>query len=1017
MNITRTVLRRPVTTVMVVLCLLVFGLTSIFSSKLELIPEMDMPMLVVFTMYPGASPDDVNELVTQPIEDEAGILSGIKGVTSISNENFSIVLLEYQYGTDIDDAYDDLKKKMDALQMELPDDVETPTIMEMDINDMASITLAINNDTQSNLYNYVNDNIVPEFEKLSDVASVDIGGGREEYVRIELIPEKLNQYHLNMSSIASLIGSADFTYPVGDTEVGKQTLSVSAGVSYDTVEALKSIPIAVGNGNIIYLEDVANIYNALEDQSSIGRYNGRDTITLGIKKQQSSSDVEVSKSVKKIVAQLCAQDPNLEIVVVNENSESITSSLSSVVETMVMAVIVSMVVIFLFFGEWKASLIVGTSIPVSILVALICMSVMGFSLNVVTLSSLVLGVGMMVDNSIVVLESCFRSTKGAGFREYTEAALKGSGIVLQSIIGSTITTCVVFLPLALLEGMSGQMFKPLGFTIIFCMLASLLSAMTIVPLCYTMYRPREKENAPLSGIIKKMQSGYRSIMKVLLPKKKTVIGTSILLLVLSLFLATQLGMELMATTDEGTVAVTVETKPGLEIEEVDAILKQVEAIIVQDENCDSYIASYGASGLSMSASSDASITAYLKDDRTMETEEVVKAWRPMLADIPDCNITVEEGGSMSSMMGGSGFEVILKGTQYDDLKEVSDSVVNQLIDRPEVTKVHSTLENAAPLVKIDIDPIKAAAEGLSPVQVAGMINTMLSGTEATTLDVDGNDVSVMVEYPSDEYDALDQVKGIVIPTTTGSSVALTDIADIDFKDSPLSIMRSDKQYQVTISGDYTEMVDTEDDKAVRAMKDTLVKQVVNPSLTQGITIAQNSMDESMGEEFSALGQAILTAIFLVFVVMAAQFESPKFSLMVMTTIPFALIGSFGLLFIANSTISMTSLLGFLMLVGTVVNNGILYVDTVNQYRQDMDMDTALVEAGATRLRPILMTTLTTIVAMIPMCFAIGDSGEMMQGLALVDVGGLIASTILALLMLPIYYSVMSRKKKELPVLD
>ena len=1021
MNITRFVLKRPVTTVMVVLSLIVFGLSSVLSSKLELTPAMDMPMLIVFTLYPGASPDDVDELVTQPIENETGTLSGMKGVTSVSSENYSIVVLEYEYGIDIDDAYDDLKKKMDVLKMTLPDDVETPTIMEMNINDMAGISLAVNNDTQDNLYNYVNDKIVPEFEKLSSVASVDISGGREEYVKIELIPEKLAQYHLNMNAIASVITSADFSFPAGDTEVGGQKLSVSAGVDYDTTESLKSIPITLGNGNMIYLEDVANIHTTLEEAAGIGRYNGRDTIAIGIKKQQSSTDVEMSKDVMRTMNRMLSTDPNLEMVVVNDNSDMIKSSLNSVMETMVMAIVVSMVIIFLFFGDLKASLIVGTSIPISILAALISMSAMGFSLNVITLSSLVLGVGMMVDNSIVVLESCFRSTRGVGFREYTGAALKGSSIVLQSVIGGTVTTCVVFLPLAFLEGISGQMFKPLGFTIVFCMLASLLSAMTIVPLCYTMYRPKEGEHAPLSGMLTGLQDGYRKIMKVLLPKRKTVIFTSVVLLVLSVVLATQLGMELMTSADQNSVDISIETRPGLKIERVDEILQKAEAIVTSEENkpyVDSYMLSYGSTGLSMSGGSGASLTVYLRDDCPLETDEVIKLWKPSFVTIPDCDITLSASSMMGSMMTiGDGFEVILKSTQYDSLKQVSDNIVKQLTDRPEVTRVHSTLENAAPLVKINIDPIKAAAEGLSPVQTAGIINTMLSGTEATTLEVGGNEIKVMVEYPEEEYAAIDQLKGIVIPTATGASVALSDIAEITFQDSPLNITRADKQYQVTVTGDYTDMVNKEDDKAVEEMRRMLMREVVTPTMNPDISIAQNAVDESMVEELGALLQAVLIAVFLVFVVMAAQFESPKFSLMVMTTIPFALIGSFTFLFAADVPISMPSMLGFLMLVGTVVNNGILYVDTVNQYRQDMDMDTALIEAGATRLRPILMTTLTTIVAMIPMCLAFGDAGEMMQGLALVDVGGLVASTILALLMLPAYYSVMSSRKRKTPVLE
>ncbi len=1013
MNITKTVLKRPVTTLMAVLCLLVFGLTSVFSAKMELIPEINMPMLIVFTMYPGASPEDVNELIGKPIEDEISTLSGMDNYQSISSENYSVVLVQYEYGIDIDEAYNDLKKSLDTVQAGFPDDVQDPMIIEMDINETASMSLAVNNDSEENLYNYVDHTIVPEFERLSTVASVDISGGRPEYVRVELIPERLSQYRLNISAVAQAIGSADFTYPVGDADVGRQNLSVTAEVSYDTLESLKNIPITAGGGNIIYLDDVANIYAALEDENGIGRFNGRDTISISIQKQQSSSEVEVSEDVKKVVAELTAADPELELIIVNDNSVMIRNSLSSVFQTMIMAAVVSMVIILLFFGDIKASLIVGTSIPLSILVALIAMSLMGFSLNVITLSSLVLGVGMMVDNSIVVLESCFRSTKGTSMREYTRGALDGSGIVMQSILGSTLTTCVVFLPLAFLKGLSGQIFKPLGFTIVFCMTASLISAMTIVPLCYVMYRPRERQKAPMSGVLAAMQSGYRKIMRRLLPWRGLVILTSVLLLAGSIFLATQLRTELIPSADEGAVSISIETRPGLRVEAVDEILTRVEEVVTSDENVASYLLSYGASGLSSSigGGSGASLTAYLRDDRTMETDEVIRQWRYAMARIPDCNITMESASTMGSMMTTTqGFEVILHSADYDTVKDVSDRVVRELTARPEVTKVHSSLENAAPRLKISLDPVQAAAEGLSPVQVAGTVNLMLEGTEATTLETDGREVSVMVEYPDGEYDTLDEVKSIMIPTSSGSQVALTDIAEVLYEDSPQSISRYNKQYRVTINGDYTEYVDTSDEREMDRVSETLISEVVRPRLISDVTIMENTMTEMIEEELGALFQAVLIAAFLVFVVMAAQFESPKFSLMVMTTIPFALIGSFSLLYVTDVTISMPSMLGFMMLVGTAVNNGILYVDTVNQYRKEMDMETALIEAGTTRLRPILMTTLTTVVAMIPMCLAYGDAGEIMQGLALVDVGGLIASTLLALLMLPAYYSVMDKLK-------
>lgn len=1013
MNLTKTVLKRPVTTVLCVLCLMVFGFISLFSSKMELTPEMNMPMMVISTIYVGASPEDVDELLTKPIEDAIGQLSGVDSITSASSENSSMVLLQYDYGTDMDKAYSDLKKKVDVLESSLPEDAMAPIIMEFDVNSTPSMMMAVNNSGVNNLYNYVNDIVVPELEKIPSVASVDLSGGQEEYVRIQLIPEKLAQYHLSINSVATAVSGASFSIPAGSTEVGSQNLNVSAGVTYDTVDSLKEIPITTPSGDIVYLDDIAVVANTVKDASSIGRYNGRDTVSLSVQKQQKNSAQEVSREVAKVMNKLKANDENLEMVVVYDASDQIEGALNSVFQTMIMAVVVSMVIIFLFFGDIKASLIVGTSIPISIMAALVLMYLMGFSLNVITMSALVLGVGMMVDNSIVVLESCFRSTTGNGFREYRQAAIEGSGIVLQSIIGSTATTCVVFLPLAFLSGMSGQLFKPLGFTIIFCMVASLISAMTIVPLCYAFYRPRENGHAPASAAVKAMQKGYRNIMESILPKKKMVMFATIGMLIVSFMMASQLRSEMIPATDEGTIDVSVEMRPGVNLDKAETILGKIEQIISADEDLDSYMLTYGG-GMSMSGGSG-SFTAYLKDDRKRETSEVAKEWKSLLSTVDDCNITVEESNTMSSLSVGDTYQVILQSTQYDELKEVSDRIAEELKAREEIARVHTSLENAAPVVKLHIDSVKAAAEGLTPAMVAGTVNQILSGVDATTLEVNGNEVDVRVEYPADDYKTIDQLEGIMLTNTSGGTVALTDVADVAFEDSPASISRSNKQYQVTISAEYAKADDT--GRHAARIDNQLFEEVVKPNMTQTISVATNDVIEMMNEEFGALGEAILLAAFLVFVVMAAQFESPKFSFMVMTTIPFSLIGSFGLLWLADVSISMPSLLGFLMLVGTVVNNGILYVDTVNQYRTSMDMKTALIEAGATRLRPILMTTLTTIVAMIPMALAFGESGEMMQGLGLVDVGGLIASTILSLLMLPVYYSIMNRKRKAEPDYD
>lgn len=496
MGITKLVLKRPITAILSIVCLVVFGLQSLTGMSMELTPDMDMSMMIIFTSYLGASPDDVNELVTKPLEDAVGTLSGLDSVSSVSSEGTSMIMLEYEYGTDMDEAYDDLKKQVDLVSnAQLPDDAGTPMIMEMNSNSGADISLVVDNSEKENLYNYVNNEIVPEFEKLSDVAEVAVSGGSEEYIRIELVEEKMKQYGVTMSSIAGDIGSANLSYPAGSTKVGSQELSLSTKMDYDTMEALQDIPLTTGGSSVVYLADVANIYKASDEGDSIARYNGEDTISLQITKQQSSTAMALSSAVRGVIDSLTRLDDNLRITVVNDSAESIKSSLMSVAET----------------------LILGSSIPVSILVCLISMAQMGLTLNIITLCALTLGVGMMVDNSIVVMESCFRVTdsRPSGFLEYMRDALEGTQVVGSSVAASTVTTCVVFLPLAMLKGMTGQMLGPLGYTIVFSMAASLLSAVSVVPLCYMLYRPREKENAPLSAPIRHLQDWYS--MKIWMP--------------------------------------------------------------------------------------------------------------------------------------------------------------------------------------------------------------------------------------------------------------------------------------------------------------------------------------------------------------------------------------------------------------------------------------------------------------------------------------------------------------------
>ena len=1003
MGITRFVLKRPVTVLMALLCLIVFGISSVFNATLEQMPDMDQPMMIIMANYSGASPENMDELVTQLIEDQVSTLEGVKSMSSTTSEGRSMIMLEYDYDTDMDEAYSDLTKSLNSIR-DLPDDVE-PTVMEMNNNAQASMMLTIANPSQENLYDYVDQKIVPELEKLSTVAEVSTMGGSSEYIKIELMSDMMDQYNVSISDIKSAMSAANLSYPSGSAESGNLDLSVSTLTQHDTLDELLEMPITVSGNKIIYLEDIAVVSYAEEQKGGVSRYNGEETISISLTKQQSSTAMDLSKQVQKIIKSLQNDDDDLTITVARDEADSIQDSLKDVAETMVMAVVISMIIIFLFFGDFKASLIVGSSIPTSILMSLIVMTRAGFTLNIITMSGLVLGVGMMVDNSIVVLESCFRAMdkqQDKGALGYAKAALEGTNIVVASIFGSTVTTCVVFIPLVFLNGMSGQMFGAMGYTIVFCMCASLLSAIAIVPLCYMMYKPKERSSAPATRPLTFLQDAYRKIMSVLLKHKAIVMLASVGIIVATVFLASGMQTELMTADDTGTVSVSIETRPGLITEQADAILAEAESIVADHEDVESYMLRYN--------NDEGTITAYLKDDRKMSTDEVVSQWENEMADLENCTITVEASTSMSMMGRSRGYEAILKGTQYDELQEVSNEIVNELIARDDVKNVHSSIENTAPVVAVKVDPVSASAEGLTAAQIGTMVKQMLDGEEVTTLKVDGQEISVKAEYPEDQYKTVPQLERIIVKKPSGGYVALSDVAEIYYKDSPSSIEKEDKSYQITISADYV------DSSSSAAVKTKIDNEVISPNLTGTITRGTNSRDRMMQEEFSGLYNAIAVAVFLIFVVMAAQFESPKFSFMVMTTIPFSLVGSFGLLKLTGVSMSMTSILGFLILVGTVVNNGILYVDTVNQYRMEMPLRKALIEAGATRMRPIMMTSLTTILSMLPMAMAFGSSGSTTQGLAVVNIGGLSVGVLVALFILPVYYALMNGRK-ELKVLD
>ena len=995
-RLTRLVLKRPVSTLLAVLALFIFGFSSLMGLRLELMPDMEMPMKIVYTVYPGANSESVDDLVTSTIEDKVGSLGGVTSITSSSQENVSMVLLQYDYDQNANDAYLDLRAALDQVKSDLPDDAQDPMIMEMNMDSMPSISYSVSTTDGTDTLAMVNQDVVPELEALSQVAQVTVSGGQEQHIKVELDQDAMNQYGLDMNTIAQYMKATDFTIPLGSLDQGSQSISAISTADNDTVQAIRKIPIRTATGSLIQLSDVADVEWTDKDADSIARYNGEDTVTVSMTKNQSASTIGMVNAVKKTMNELQGQNENMVAAATYDASEMIMESLSGVGSTLALGVILSMIVLFIFFGDWKASVIVGCSMPISLLMTAIVMSAMGFSLNIMTLGGLVIAIGMMVDSSSVVIESCFRANDRVP--DFAEAALQGTTEVAASIVASTITTVVVSLPLCFSGGLTGQIFMQLGLTIVFSMVASLISAITLVPLFFKLYKPKQKKELRLNVFLDKVKEKYDHVERKLLHKKKTCLLVAVLLLVVSFWILGMTNIISMPTMDEGMISVEATFRPGTRVEVVNEKIAEIEDMVAADGDVDSYTLT--------ASSGTATISATLKDDRKKTTQQTVDQWVQDTKDVADMqlDITMSSSMSMDSSSSGSGATLTVGSTELEDAKDAADMIQDAAWNIPGVLNVSTDAGASTTQIRVDIDPLSAMGYGLTPTQAGGLLYSTLSGTTAMTVTSDGEEYDVDLAFPEGTYD-----KATQLLDTEVAGIPLSEMATVEYTDAAQTIMKMDGKYTVTVTATCLS-----DDKA--DIQDAMDEFLNTLDLPDSVSEAETIMDKMQDDMFGDMGKAIATALFLVFLVMAMQFESPKFSLMVMLSIPFSLIGAFGLVFLSGTDFSMVGLMGVLTLVGTVVNNGILYVDGVNMLRRRMNIEDALIESGKTRLRPILITTLTTIISMTPSALGIGGrSAVMMQGMALVIIGGLAASTLLILLLMPVFYFMVygtSKKNKK-----
>lgn len=1014
MDITKLSIKRPIALLMVVCIVVLLGVVSLTSLPIDLMPSMNIPVAVVMTTYTGAGPYVVENMVTKPLESAIATVQNVKTVQSQSTEGTSFVIVEFAEGTDMNFASLDLRERIDLVKAMLPEDTSTPMVLKIDMNSQPIASFTVNgNMGQDDLKSIVEDKIQPRIERLGGIASADLSGGREKEIKVTLDVDKITGMGINVNQIISTLMSENYNQAGGKVDYGELSFSVRTQGEFVTINQIEQMPLVLTSGGFIQLKDIAKVEEVYKEGTSFARINGQDCIILSLQKSTDSNIVEAMRNVKKEMESLKKDYPELTFGLVDDQSEFIELSISSVVNNLILGALLSVLVLMIFLKNFGLTLVIGLSIPISVIATFVMVYFSGTTLNMISLGGLALGVGMLVDNSIVVLDNIYRHRINGADR--IEAAYSGTQEVRSAVVASTLTTVVVFLPIVFTSGLIIQIFRDMALTVCFSLFASLVVAITIVPmLCATIVRkigvlkapkPLDFFNKIISWwdwAIEHLNDIYLKVLAWALRRKKTTLLIAGVAFLCAMVLIPFVGVEFIPAVDEGGIVISVTMPEGTKLEDIDQTMKKMEDILSAIPEMESVSASVGGGQMMMIASQNVgNITCQLvnKDERKRRTEFVADDIRNQLKNIPGAKIAVSLAGSMmSSSFGGSGVSYQLQGPDFDKLKEISDHMVG-IIEKVEGTReVSTSLSDARTEVQITIDRDKASMMGLTASQVSSNIRLALEGRVATTLKRDGLEIDVRVTYPEGLKKNLEELKSITVKTPMGGDVALSALGDIELVEGPTAIARNNQQRLVTISADVIGRDVGTVDKEIRQKIDAI-------AMPDGYSLVVGGQVEMLNDSVNSLLLMFFMAIILVYMVMAAQFESLLYPFVIMFSIPLAATGSLFLLFITRTPISTPALIGAVMLVGIVVNNAIVLVDYINKLRErGMGIHEAILKAGPNRLRPILMTALTTILALIPMVFSTADGAEMQKPLAMMVMGGLVSSTVLTLVVVPILYT-------------
>ncbi len=1020
MSIPRIAIQRPVTMFMLNGVIVLLGAISLSRLPVDLMPDVTLPSLTIRVSYPGVGPLEIEESVTRPIEQAVAAVAGLQQINSTSSEGSSTVRLNFAWGTDLNAAADDVRSRLDRVRGRLPEDADAPVIFKFDASAQPIIWIGVEGDYDPvTLRELAQNDLSPRLERVAGVASVDVMGGVRRQIRVDLSKEKITALDLSVDRVVNILRTENQNIPIGEVEEGDMAYLVRSQGQFSSLDDIRNLVVLTKNGVPVYLKDIANVYDGTEDVRSMVRINGKPGIRMNVTKQSGENTVAVARRVKEEIDRINREVRGVRLTVLNDTSRFIEQAIGAVREAVLIGAVLVVAILFVFLRNLRSTVIICASIPISIIGTFALLYFGGFTLNTMTFGGLALGVGMIVDASIVVLENTFRHMEQG--KDRMRAAAEGSEEVWSAIVASTLTHIAVFLPMLFLSGVSSIMFRQLAVVVMFSLAMSLFVAVTLVPvLCSRLLKlpPPESERRGVFGRLftaserafQTVDNGYRTLLHRALLHRPTVLVGGAATCVVALLLFPTIPVELMPQTDEGQVTVTAELPRGTRFERTRDVVLALEArvreLVPEATTIIAQAGGAGGMGPMGGGTHRGTLTVNLvpKTERQRSSDQIAQALRRQLAGLPGTVVMARASGGnfqMNRFFGGGGdsrFAIEIRGHDFEDATRVSDAAKALMESTPGIADVQLGQDEARPELGVRVDRPKAALLGLTVSGVANTLRTNIAGTQAAIYRERGQEYPIVVRLREEDRETIADLGELLVSTPTGQVVQAKNLAGFELQDGPVQIERKNQERIRRVNAE----IETTLSEALKAVRARLPELRVPKDFTVGF----GAEVEEQARAFDQLFLVLILAVVLTYAVMASQYESLRDPFIIMFSVPLAGIGVVGILLLTRTSFSLQAYIGVIMLAGIVVSNAILLVDYTNTLRRrdGFGVRDAVELAGRTRLRPILMTTLTTVLGLVPMSLGYGEGAELQAPLARVVIGGLLTSTLVTLVFVPAMYT-------------